>query len=232
MPEIRINGQWQTGTCLVCLQKRQAQQFVDQACQANQQSIGLQASKTLGNFVAEIEHQKRGLAAARAFLEEVRPGHPQAIIFYSPPTDRWTGYGTGKTHLASAIAHELTQQGWHVAGWVVADLLSQIRESYDSNADDSEFAILRRAVRADLLILDELGLEHIGSRPGSDAWYREKLYMLVNGRYLHGPLVITTNLDPQTGLTRIGGAAFSRLWEMAGQGKWFVDMRGPDWRFK
>jgi len=57
------------------------------------------------------------------------------------------------------------------------------------------------------------------------------VYRIVNARYQRGPLVITTNIDIASLAKRVGGAAFSRLWEMTGYGQRIVDMCGPDFRF-
>jgi DNA replication protein DnaC len=97
--------------------------------------------------------------------------------------------GTGKTHLAAAIANELQGRGTQVCFITVPDLLDHLRAAY---APDSKLRYDRvfEAVRgAPVLILDDLGAQ------SSTPWAQEKLFQLFNYRYnARLPTVITTNL--------------------------------------
>lgn len=229
MGEVRFpDGAWQPAPCLRCHQEAQKAAFIREAVQAQAERSSLYAEATLEEFVTELPHQHRGLAAARAFLETVRPNSPIALILYANSGDGATGYGTGKTHLASAIANELRARGWDVDTWVVPEFLAQIKATY-SDSSKSEWDLVRRASQCDLLVLDDLGKEYVKDL----VWFQEKMFLIVNARARRGPMVITTNLGPRELAARVGGAAFSRLWQMCGGGdeKLLVDMCGPDWRF-
>jgi DNA replication protein DnaC len=112
-------------------------------------------------------------------------------------------YGCGKTHLAAAIAnHALRTQHMRPIFAVVPDLLDYLRATF---APDSGLSYDRRfhAVRTtDLLILDDLGTEN------TTPWAREKLFQIVNHRYMERlPTVFTTNVD----LDSLDGRIRSRL---------------------
>jgi DNA replication protein DnaC len=137
--------------------------------------------------------------------------------------------GVGKTHLAVAILrHVMTHHG--VTGRFVdyRDLLRSIQDSYNPVSEASELQILRPVLRADVLLLDELG-----TRRPTD-WVRDTVTQILNDRYRHRRLTLmTTNYgdddtDPSasTLADRIGPYARSRLYEMCR----LVPMRGKDFR--
>jgi DNA replication protein DnaC len=100
------------------------------------------------------------------------------------------GYGSGKTHLAAAIANHLVERGKSVLFVVVPDLLDHLRTTYAPNSPvsfDQRFEMVRSAP---VLILDDLGAHNTTS------WAQEKLYQILNYRYnAQLPTVITTNSD-------------------------------------
>lgn len=114
-------------------------------------------------------------------------------------------YGCGKTHLAAAIANYAREElQMRPVFAVVPDLLDYLRSAF---APSSESTYERRfeAIRsADLLLLDDLGTENTTS------WAREKLFQIVNYRYLERlPTIVTTNVDWE----RIEGRIRSRLFD-------------------
>jgi len=222
------SDEWIVAPCLECHKRRLDAEFVREVRARNAARSVLYRQATFDSFKAEMEHQSRGLAAAQLFVEIVESTMPIAVIFTSYKKNGWTGYGTGKTHLASAIAGALSERGYNVVSWSVPDALSQIRSTYNDDGESTEWRIIREASRCDLLVLDELGLESYQN----ESWHHEKMYRIINARYNRGPLVVTTNLPPTKLSSQLGGAAFSRLWEMTSQGQRVVDMCGPDWRFQ
>lgn len=98
-------------------------------------------------------------------------------------------YGTGKTHLAAAIANVRLARGQPVLFVVAPDLLDYLRAAFSPQSDvtfDQRFEEVRSTP---LLILDDLGAH------STTPWAQEKLYQIINHRYnAHLPTVITTNL--------------------------------------
>src|SRR6185503_10674170 len=139
--------------------------------------------------------------------------HPQDWIAFSG------AYGCGKTHLAAAIANEVTKQGEPALFVVVPDLLDHLRATFNPNSltpYDKRFDEVRRAP---LLVLDDLGTQ------SATPWAEEKLYQLFNYRYnARLPTVVTTNLgiddlDPRLA-SRLGDEGMSEI----------IDIEAPDFR--
>lgn len=111
-------------------------------------------------------------------------------------------YGSGKTHLAAAIAHFQQHQGTEVMFITVPDLLDYLRLAFNPNAPvsfDHRFQMVRNAA---FLVLDDLGTEN------SSAWAKEKLFQIMDYRYVARlPTVITTAKR----LEEIDGRIRSRL---------------------
>ena len=128
--------------------------------------------------------------SARKFAED-----PSGWLFF---TGR---YGTGKTHLAAAIANEALRKGMDLIFQPVPDLLDQLRMTFGNSGESYEDRFERiRSVR--LLILDDLGAQ------SSTAWAEEKLYQIINYRYVKKlPTVVTSNVS----LREMDGRIASRL---------------------
>jgi DNA replication protein DnaC len=134
----------------------------------------------------------------------------QVALTYARDPYQWLvligDFGCGKTHLAAAIAnHALTELNMRPVFAVVPDLLDYLRSTFSPSAEmryETRFDTIRGA---DLLILDDLGTEN------TTPWAREKLFQIVNHRYMERlPTVITTNAPPD----KIEGRIRSRLFDV------------------
>lgn len=128
----------------------------------------------------------------------------------------WGAFGTGKTHLASAIARVLIWQNKRVRILTGIDLTMMLQATYGSN--ESEADVLGKLSRYQVLIIDDLGKE-----PPSD-WVLSRLFSIVNARYeAMLPLIITTNYEKSKLIERLSKhgdsdtaeAIVSRLCEMS-----------------
>ncbi|HEX9013440.1 MAG TPA: ATP-binding protein, partial [Anaerolineaceae bacterium] len=96
-------------------------------------------------------------------------------------------YGSGKTHLAAAIANRAVETGVSTLFITVPDLLDWLRFSYGDTETSYEdrFDEIRNS---SLLVLDDFGTQNATS------WAQEKLFQILNYRYInHLATVITTN---------------------------------------
>lgn len=110
------------------------------------------------------------------------------------------GYGTGKTHLAAAVANKVVDDGTQVLVLTVPDLLDWLRFSF--NGDESLGDRLDEIRNVPLLVLDDLGTQN------ATAWAEEKLFQIINYRYVNQlPTVFTTNQS----FNEIDGRISSRL---------------------
>lgn len=110
-------------------------------------------------------------------------------------------FGTGKTHLAVALARLLTGRGeaWHFV--VVPALLDDLRRKQQAN-EGEYWAYLDFLNDVPGLVLDDLGAQKVTE------WAEERLYMLVDGRYSQAKrTIVTSNVIPE----EWGGRIASRL---------------------
>lgn len=116
----------------------------------------------------------RALATARQHAE-----HPDGWLVLLGET------GSGKTHLAAAIAHAWREAGRQVEFVVVPDLLDRIRAGVREDEGD-QYALLEQIRTCAHLVLDDLGVH------SATPWAQEKLFQILNYRY-NGrlPTVIT-----------------------------------------
>lgn len=149
------------------------------------------ADKTFENFDPDVPGVRRAYVRAKSYAEAPRGW---LILFGN--------YGSGKTHLAAAIANAAFKRHFKVLFAIVPDLLDHLRSTFGPNSEieyDERFETIREVP---LLVLDDLGTEN------TTPWAREKLYQIINHRYNYSlPTVITSNRKPEDIEPRI----FSRM---------------------
>ena len=94
--------------------------------------------------------------------------------------------GTGKTHLATAIALNLCQQGRHVRFFTATGLANILQERHQRGTLTSFMSSLRRV---ELLVLDEIGFITLHKEAS------ELLFQVVSECYEQKSLIITSNLE-------------------------------------
>lgn len=124
----------------------------------------------------------------------LRVAAEMALYYAEHPEGQWLllrgGYGSGKTHLAAAIGNHRLQMDQPVIFMTVPDLLDHLRRTYGPGTDVTYDSLFEQVKRTPLLILDDLGSE------SPTAWANEKLFQLLNDRYVNLlPTVITTNQE-------------------------------------
>jgi DNA replication protein DnaC len=95
--------------------------------------------------------------------------------------------GTGKTFLLEALGQAAVEAGRHVAWFTLEQLGVLVRRH---RADDSVTKAITRILRADLVIVDDIGLLPVGP----DA--AEGLYRLVDAAYERRSIAVSSNLHP------------------------------------
>ena len=108
------------------------------------------------------------------------------------------------------------------------ELLKLVRDTYNRSVEETEMDVLAPVLKADLLVLDDLGAER------TSEWVQETLGLVVNTRYNERrPTIFTSNLvdspdstDPRSFIFQLGARTRSRLAEMCD----WVEMHGVDVR--
>jgi len=95
--------------------------------------------------------------------------------------------GTGKTFLLEALGQQAVEQGLRVAWFTLEDLGTLLRRH---RADDTVTKAIDRVLRADLVVIDDIGLLPVAT----DA--AEGLYRLVDAAYEKRSVALSSNLHP------------------------------------
>lgn len=133
---------------------------------------------------------------------------------------RHNNFGLGKTHLQSALAMHLINQGVKVLMVNDADVIAELREAQFTGESSNKLAEINNA---DLLIWDDLG------KAKYTDWAQTQVYQIVNLRYRNKlPIVFSSNEDTETLSEKVGGATVSRLYSMC-RVRW-IEVEGPDYR--
>lgn len=113
----------------------------------------------------------RGFASCR-FIERGEG------IFFIGPT------GTGKTHLAKALAHKACRMMFSVAYYSFRDLFSELASA---DLQNKLPLAIKRLLLVDLLVIDDFGFKAI------DQASAERLYAIVDGRFRTKSIILTSN---------------------------------------
>ena len=152
------------------------------------------------------------LSAARHWARE-----PEGFLYIAGDE------GTGKTHLAVAVARERIGLGDVVYYSTVADLMDTLRANSFGN-DGDYYRIMDSLMAVDLLILDDLGRER------RNAFSDEKLHQVIVGRErARMPTVVATILNEED-LAKQRPDLASRLLSQYGYGSVGLVLDVPDYR--
>lgn len=95
--------------------------------------------------------------------------------------------GTGKTFFLEALGQQAVEAGLRVAWFRLEELGALVRAH---RSDDSVGSVVDRILRADLIVVDDIGLLEVGA----DA--AEGLYRLVDAAYEKRSIAVSSNLHP------------------------------------
>lgn len=147
---------------------------------------------------------------ARENMEDVRekcsgfaryfPSRLKNLLFTGRP-------GLGKTFLSACIAREVSRKGYSVVYDTATHVFSRFEaQKFNRDSDEDADDDVRRVLRCDLLILDDLGTEM------ANTLVQSALYQIVNTRLSQDKYtIISTNLRPAELEERYGEAVYSRL---------------------
>ena len=126
----------------------------------------------------------------------------------------WGPAGTGKTGLAISDLRDCIVKNRNDGRFAsLPALLSELRNTY-SDRTRSEADVLRHYQHDGLLILDDLGAEHVKDT----GWLEDRLYQIIGYRHAElQPTIFTSNLSPEELGQRIGERVMWRIVEMCGK---------------
>jgi DNA replication protein DnaC len=115
--------------------------------------------------------QIKGLASCR-FIERAEG------VFFLGPT------GTGKTHLAKALAHQACRMMFSVGYYTFHQLFAELATA---DLQNRLHIFLKRLLKTDLLVIDDFAFKTI------DQQSAERFYALVDGRFRSKSIILTSN---------------------------------------
>lgn len=208
------------GQCPACMAERQSkEQERQRLAQSDQERRRIEGlfqragiplrfqARTFDNYQAENEGQARALRKARSYADNWQQNLAAgtSLIFSG-------NAGTGKTHLACAIANQLMAQGVSAVFTTVSDAMRAIKRTYDVGSQLTELQAIQAFVDPGLLILDE-----VGANRGTE-YEVQLVFDIINKRYENcRPTIIMTNLDAQALRECLGERVVDRLREGGGK---------------
>ena len=138
-----------------------------------------------GKMLSPRKNMVSILSVCKKFADTFRTHH-DSLIFYGNP-------GLGKTFLSSAIANALIEQGISVLYQSAGQIFDVLGDARFGRGDSEANQFLKtQLLKADLLIIDDLGTEFINGMTEADLFY------VVNSRILaEKSTIISTNMQLQ-----------------------------------
>lgn len=152
------------------------------------------------NYIADTEEKKKALGAAKNLSHIVGLGGQGNLLLIG-------NVGTGKTHLASAVARQVSELRT-VKIVRCIDLMRELKATWRKGSEHSELDLINHYGNIDLLIIDEIGIQFDSQT--------EKMFIfdVINARYENKkPLMLMSNLNKQGVIECLGEQAVDRLKE-------------------
>lgn len=169
---------WEPSEVLRVLIEAEASGRAEAAIGIRRRRSGLPAGKTFEAWEEEASSIPKATQQALRTLEWVGRGEDLCVCGPS---------GTGKSHFVEALGHLAIDKGKTVA-WHTLESLEALLRGH--RADGSVAKAIAKLIRADLVILDDVGMVPVSAEAA------EALFRLVDAAYEKRSLAITSNIHP------------------------------------
>lgn len=103
----------------------------------------------------------------------------------------WGDGGTGKTTLATHLAHVCIRRHVSVAFVPEYEILNGLKRTFSNDGDITAQKVIDTLVAPDVLIIDDFGVAR------ATEWVQESYHPIIDARlHDHKPIILTTNLTP------------------------------------
>ncbi|ANQ21415.1 DNA biosynthesis protein [Vibrio natriegens] len=153
------------------------------------------------NYVTDNQGQRQAFSVSRRWVSEFLEGGSKNFIFSGST-------GTGKNHLACAMANALMTRNKTVLVITVAELMMKIRDKYNRQSNVTEAQFLKYLSQVDLLVLDEVGVQRMNDHEAI------MINTIIDSRYTNEKATgILTNLKSDDLTQVLGARVMERLLE-------------------
>ncbi|HDU8571237.1 TPA: ATP-binding protein [Vibrio parahaemolyticus] len=153
------------------------------------------------NYVTDNQGQRQAFSVSRRWVSEFLEGDSKNFIFSGST-------GTGKNHLACAMANALMTRNKTVLVITVAELMMKIRDKYNRQSNVTEAQFLKYLSQVDLLVLDEVGVQRMNDHEAL------MINTIIDSRYTNEKATgILTNLKSDDLTQVLGARVMERLLE-------------------
>lgn len=169
--------------------------------------------KTFESFAADGDKQKKVLSVCQSYAINFHKHHAdgRSLLLLG-------NVGTGKTHLAAAIAdYVIRSYGFTALYRTVYGILQHVKGSFDKEAEYNESEAFQAFIDPELLIIDEVGATK------TTEFEQQTLFNIINGRYEQQiPTIVISNLMPEELVQALGERCVDRLREGGGIAQTFT----------
>ncbi|MBM7070898.1 ATP-binding protein [Shewanella sp. 202IG2-18] len=161
------------------------------------------------NFICNAAGKQKVVKSALDWVEsQTRQESSGGFIFAGM-------HGTGKNHLASAIANLYIEDNQTAVIITVSDLMVRLRDTYRDDSSETEDGFIRKLANVDLLVIDEVGVQR------NTVNEQVTLSTLINARDANNkPTGVLTNLDFNGLIKTMGERSVDRI--LSGVGIWLT----------
>jgi DNA replication protein DnaC len=169
---------WEPAEVLRVLLAEEAQGRDRATIAMRRRASGLPAGKTFDAWAEGASPIPKQVQRALRTLEWIE--RSEALCVCGPS-------GTGKSHLVEALGHLAIDKGKTVA-WHTLESLAQLLRRH--RADDTVAKAIGRLIRADLIVIDDIGMLPVSADAG------EALFRVVDAAYEKRSIALTSNIHP------------------------------------